>query len=103
KLVLDRAGVKGLTIPAPEPSLDFGYYYPNGGNGQVFDSWERFTAWRQAHGKLKPGALRIAVGFYKAAYYSGETELVDAVIAEIERKGGEAIPLFGYPGAVASE
>jgi len=27
KLVLARAGIKGLTIPKPQPSLDFGYYY----------------------------------------------------------------------------
>lgn len=103
KYALAQAGVQGFTIPDPQPSLEFGYYYPDGGPGQVFATWDAFTAWRRTQGKLRPGAPRVAVGFYKASYYSGETELLDAVIAEIERQGAEAIPVFGYPGAIAFE
>ncbi len=103
KHALSLAGVEGLTVPEPQPSLEFGYYYPDGQRGQVFANWEEFTAWRQAHSKLRPGAARVAVGFYKSSYYAGETELLDAVIAEIEQQGAEAIPVFGYPGAVAFE
>jgi cobaltochelatase CobN len=102
KLVLTRAGIKGLTVPRPEPSLDVGYYYPDGNNGVVFGSWDEFVKWKQAHGKSKPGAPRIAVGFYKSSYYSGETELIDGIIREIERRGAEAVPYFGYPDAVAT-
>src|SRR4051812_14590035 len=83
KLVLSRAGIKGLTIPKPEPSLDFGYYYPDGKNGAVFATWEDLVAWKQAHGKVKPGAPRIALGFYKSSYYTGETELLDAIVTHI--------------------
>ena len=132
KYALTLAGIKGLVLPAPQPSLDFGYYYPAlagpkgpalqrdprasplpldgraGPSGpaessRVFATWDEFTAWRQQHGKLRPGAPRIAVSFYKATYYSDETELLDAVVAEIERQGAEAIPMFGYPGAIAAE
>ena len=67
--------------------------------GRVFATWDEFAAWKQAHGKARPGAPRVALGFYKSSYYSGETELLDAVIAEIEKRGGEAIPFFGYPEA----
>jgi cobaltochelatase CobN len=102
KLALTRAGVKGLVIPKPEPSLDFGYYYPDGRDGRVFATWDEFAAWTKANGKQKPGAPRIALGFYKSSYYSGETELLDAVIAEIERRGGNAVPFFGYPDVVAA-
>ncbi|HET9270073.1 MAG TPA: cobaltochelatase subunit CobN, partial [Vicinamibacterales bacterium] len=102
KLALTRAGVKGLVIPKPEPSLEFGYYYPDGRDGRVFATWDEFAAWTKASGKQKPGAPRIALGFYKSSYYSGETELLDAVIAEIERRGGNAIPFFGYPDVVAA-
>ncbi len=98
-----QGGVPGLGIPQPQPSLDFGYYYPDGKAGQTFATWDEFDAWRRAHGKQKPGAPRVAVGFYKSTYYGGETELLDAVIAEIEKQGAEAIPLFGYPGGVAFE
>jgi cobaltochelatase CobN len=102
KLALTRAGVKGLVIPKPEPSLDFGYYYPDGKDGRVFATWDEFNAWTKANGKQKTGAPRIALGFYKSSYYSGETELLDAVIAEIEKRGGNAVPFFGYPDAVAA-
>ena len=128
KYALTQAGIKGLVLPEPQPSLDFGYYYPERPDsrspvertlqrprtrqgsalhiqppGRVFATWDEFDAWRQKHGKLRPGAPRVAVSFYKSTYYSDETELLDAVIAEIERQGAEAIPMFGYPGAVAAQ
>ena len=103
KLASSYAGVADLTIPDPQPSLDAGYYYPDGPTGQVFATWDDFDAWRRANGKSRPGALRVAVGFYKSNYYAGDTELLDAVIAEIERQGAEAIPVFGYPSALAFE
>lgn len=101
QLALDRVGIAGFDLPEPEPSLDFGYYYPDGETGRVFADWEAFQQWRQANGKLRPGAPRVAVGFFKANYYSGDMGLIDAVIAEVERRGAEAVPVFGYPAAVA--
>ena len=115
KLVLARAGIKGLTVPRPQPSLDFGYYYPDGQNGVVFGTWDEFVKWKQVHGKRASGTgtaagaagsanvPRIALGFYKSAYYSGETELLDAIIAQIEKSGAEAVPYFGYPDALAAQ
>jgi cobaltochelatase CobN len=103
KLALTRAGITGLSIPELQPSLDSGYYYPDGGAGQVFSKWEDFDAWRAANGKRRPGAPRVAVGFYKSTYYTGDSELLDRMILEIERQGAEAVPMFGYPGAVASQ
>lgn len=101
QLALIRAGAAEFDLPEPEPSLDFGFYYPDGQGGRVFADWESFQVWRAANGKLRPGAPRVAVGFFKATYYSNDTELLDALIMEIERRGAEAVPLFGYPGAVA--
>ena len=101
ELALGKAGITGFDLPDPQPSLDFGYYYPDGKGGQVFADWDSFQAWRAAHGKLHPGAPRVAVGFFKANYYSGDMALIDALVAEIERKGAEAVPVFGYPGAIA--
>ena len=131
KYALTQAGVSGLSLPRPQPSLDFGYYYPADPKGslltdqgsahkacverrlqpprtvrepgQVFATWDEFKVWRQQHGKLRPGAPRIAISFYKATYYGDETELLDAVIAQIERSGAEAIPMFGYPGEAAAQ
>ncbi len=101
ELALTRAGIAGFDLPEPQLSLNYGYYYPDGAGGRVFADWESFQAWRAAHGKLRPGAPRIAIGFFKANYYTGDTGLIDALIAEVERQGGEAVPVFGYPGAVA--
>ncbi|BAV65916.1 cobaltochelatase subunit CobN [Sphingobium cloacae] len=101
ELALTKAGVTGFTLPAPQPSLDFGYYYPDGENGRVFADWDAFQTWRAANGKLKPGAPRIAIGFFKATYYTGDTRLLNALVAEVEKQGAEAVPVFGYPGAVA--
>ena len=111
KYALTRAGIGGLALPEPQRSMDFGYYYPLAdskaggyrGDGQVFASWEEFTTWKQKTGKVRPGAPRVAIGFYKSNFYGGETELIDAVIAEIERRGGEPVPIFGYPGEIAAE
>ncbi|MGC3982560.1 MAG: cobaltochelatase subunit CobN [Steroidobacteraceae bacterium] len=101
KLALSRAGVKGLDLPRPEQSLDFGYYYPDGRNGRVFADWPSFDAWRAANGKKRAGAPRVAISFFKATYYGGDAALLNALIAEVERQGAEAIPVFGYPGAVS--
>lgn len=101
-LALEYAGVEGLTVPEPESTLAGGYYHSDSG-GQVFADWEAFDAWRAAHGKHRPGAPRVAIGFYRANYYGNEMAIVDALIAEIERQGGEAIPFFGYPGHAAMQ
>ncbi len=103
KLALTKAGIEGLSLPEPQRSLDFGYYYPDGQGGRVFPTWEQFDAWRAAHGKEHPGAPRVAIGFFKATYYTGDTDFLDALIAEVERQGAEAIPVFGYPGPEAFE
>ena len=103
KQTLSAAGVAGLTVPDPQPSIEAGYYYPDGEAGRVFATWEAFDDWRRGAGKHRPGATRVAVGFYKSNYYAGDTALLDAVIAEIERQGAEAIPVFGYPAGLAFE
>ncbi len=101
KLALQRAGVEGLELPEPQLSLDFGYYYPDGGTGRVFADWDSFQQWRADNGKLTEGAPSVAISFFQANYYSGDMALVDAVIAEVESCGAEAVPIFGYPAAVA--
>lgn len=59
KYALAQAGVQGFTIPDPQPSLEFGYYYPDGGSGQVFATWDAFTAWRRMQGQAPaPRAAR---------------------------------------------
>ena len=103
KTALTMAGVSGLPLPDPVAGLAFGYYYPDQDQGRVFATWDEFDAFRTAAGKTVPGSPRVALGFYKSNYYTGDTAALDALIAEIERQGAEAIPFFGYPGAQAFE
>ena len=103
KQALSAAGIADLTVPDPQPSLDAGYYYPDGDTGRVFATWAAFDDWRRGAGTRRPGATRVAVGFYKSNYYAGDTALLDALIAEIERQGAVAIPVFGYPAGLAFE
>ena len=42
KQVLSAAGVADLAVPDPQPSLDAGYYYPDGETGRVFATWDAF-------------------------------------------------------------
>ncbi len=101
--VLSAAGVDGLAPGEPQPNLEAGYYYPGEPRGRVFATWREFDDWRARAGGKRPGAPRIAVGFYGADFDSGNTGLVDAVVAEIERQGAEAVPVFGYPAGQAFE
>ena len=103
KQTLSYAGVRDVTVPDPQPSLAGGYYYPDGETGRVFATWDEFVRFRQSKGGNRPGAVRVAVGFYKSTYYAGDTALLDAVIAEVEGQGAEAVPVFGYPSAQAFE
>ena len=95
KFALTQAGISGLNIPDPTPALNFGYYYPGGRNGQVFATWEEFDA-RRKH--AKPGAPRVAIGFYKANYYTGDMALIDAMIAEVEKQVSPEIEALDEEG-----
>lgn len=103
KRALTLAGVAGLQTQPPKAHPDFGYYYPDHPRGRIFSTWAEFEAWHRQSGKLKANAPWIAVGFYSSSYYSGETEPIDGAVAGIERGGANALPVFGYPGAVAFE
>ena len=100
---LQQAGVTGLNFPPPQPSLDSGYYYPSASGGQAFASWDEFANAMMERGLMAPGKPRVAIGFYKATFYGSETQVVDAVIAAVEREGAVAIPFFGFPGHLAFE
>ena len=104
---LSAAGVEGLEVPDAQPSLELGYYYPTSegtsAGGRLFATWSEFDAWRRANGKTRDGAPRVAVGFYKSSYYTSDTATLDAIIAEIEKAGAEAVPVFGYPGGLTFE
>ncbi len=102
KLAARKAGVEGLDLPEPELSLDFGFYYPDADGGRVFADWDAFDDFRRSKAAPVDGP-RVAISFFKASYYTGDMGLIDALIAEIERRGAVAVPTFGYPGAIGFE
>lgn len=93
--------VQTAALPEPEPGLEAGFYYPDGDEGRVFETWGSFDAWRREQGIAVDDRPQVAIGFYRAAYYSNETDIVDALIAEVERQGAAAVPMFGFPGHIA--
>ena len=99
KLALGAAGVQGLTVPDPTPALDFGYYYPSAERPAAACSrtGTSFDAWRRANGKPGPAPRASRSASTNPATTPATPQLLDAVIAEVERQGAEAIPLFGYP------
>ncbi len=101
KFALRQTGV-GITVPTPAPTLAEGFYYPSEDGGQVFPDWEAFDTWRQQTQNLPADVPRIAIGFYRANFYGNEMAIVDALVAEIEAQGAQAIPYFGYPGHTAT-
>jgi cobaltochelatase CobN len=103
KLALTRAGITGLELPEPQVGLDFGYYYPDSANGRVFATWDEFQTWRKDNGHWRDGAPEVAIGFYRSSYYDNETDVIDALVAQVEAQGANAIPFFGYPDGVAFE
>ncbi len=86
--------LKGADLAQPamtEIALD-GLYY----KGTVFTSIEAF------YKRSRRCAIRIGVLFYRSHFISGNTHVIDAYIAEGERRGITIIPLYFY-GAVPTD
>jgi cobaltochelatase CobN len=103
KLALRQAGIAWLDLPEPQIGLDFGYYYPGDTDGRVFATWDEFQTWRKDNGHWHEGAPEVGIGFYRSSYYDNETGVIDALVAQVEAQGANAIPFFGYPDGVAFE
>ncbi|MDW8325006.1 MAG: cobaltochelatase subunit CobN [Anaerolineales bacterium] len=73
----------GFAPPRPQPRL--GVYHPTLGGLCEFATWQA-----RAHGDRPT----IGVMFYRSHWLSGNTAFVDALIAEIEAQGANALPFF---------
>ena len=79
------AGGFGFDAPAVQPR--HGIYHPQ------LPAGAGLTELRQRHDSTQP---TIGVLFYRSHLLSGNTAFVDALIAEIESHGANALPVFAY-------
>ena len=110
KYALTQAGVSGLSLPQPQPSLDFGYYYPDGpksagpnrsGLRHVGRVRRVAAAARQARG---PARRASRVSFYKATVLRRRDRAARrGHRARSSAAAPKRSPIFGYPGEVAAQ
>lgn len=85
----------GVVAAAPVVYGDAGFYHPDAPG--LFDTWEAFAAWREAHrgarATLRADVPRIGLNFNLGTYTRGLHAPMDSLVREIERQGGEAITL----------
>lgn len=91
RLALARDAGIGKLPPPPVTIPDMGYYVP--GSARITDDFAEF---RRAY-RGRAGAPWVAVLFYRGSVVSGQTATVDAIVRELEQRGLNALPVFGFP------
>lgn len=97
RLALARDLRLGKRPPAPEALPEIGYLDP--ASGRVSEDYAGFR--RLYRGR--EGAPWVAILFYRGSAVSGQIATVRAIAAELERRGLNALPVFGYPNELAIE
>lgn len=84
--------------PAPPIALpDMAYFEPK--SGRVTESFDEFR--RLYRGR--EGAPWVGILFYRSNALSGQTATVTAIARALEKRGLNALPVFGYPNELAVE
>jgi cobaltochelatase CobN len=97
RLALARDTRLGKRPPAPAAMPEMACFEPK--SGRVV---ENFDAFRRLYGG-RVGAPWVAILFYRSNALSGQTATVRAIAAELEKRGLNALPVFGYPNELAVE
>lgn len=97
RLALARDFGLGERPPAPISPPDMAYFEPH--SGKVTEHFEEFLRLYQA----RAGAPWVAILFYRSNALSGQTATVRAITQALEKRGLNALPVFGYPNELAVE
>ncbi len=87
----------GKRPAAPIAMPDMAYFDPK--SGRVTESFDEFR--RLYRGR--EGAPWVGILFYRSNALSGQTATVSAIANELEKRGLNAMPVFGYPNELAIE
>ncbi|MFH1044138.1 MAG: cobaltochelatase subunit CobN [Pseudomonadota bacterium] len=97
RLALHRDLGRGKPPPPPAPLPEMGYFEPKSGRVVAdFDAYRRLY-----HGR--EGAPWAGILFYRSNALSGQIATVRAIARELEKRGLNALPVFGYPNETAVE
>lgn len=94
--LLNRDCGENVEYREPHAIPQHGYYLRDG--NRVVASFEEY---RKLY-KARPGPW-IGIPFFKTNLDSGEMQVVDAIIAKLEKEGMNVLPVFGFPSEVAVE
>jgi cobaltochelatase CobN len=88
-------GTARVAVEEPVPQMEQGLYHPLA--SAPFPSLPAFLAWYRAQALVGPDAPLVAVTFYNSFMRQHDLAHVDALIAELEKQGVGAVPIFGWP------
>jgi cobaltochelatase CobN len=95
-LLYTRAGgVTALPVPEPEPTAESGIYHPK--SDRDFADLADYLRWYRQLGAVRPDAPLVGITFYQSSLRQHDVAHIDALIAELERLGLGAVPIFGWP------
>ncbi|MCP5360295.1 MAG: cobaltochelatase subunit CobN [Steroidobacteraceae bacterium] len=95
RAALARRHFPSLSVVPPEPLPESGYFDPD--RGLVY---QNFADYRQAWLARRPAAGSrpwVAILFFRAAIRSQQLDTLRALITELDRRGFNALPVFGHP------
>jgi cobaltochelatase CobN len=97
RLALARDARLGKRPPVPATMPEMAYFEPKSGR-----ITEDFAEFRRLY-RGRDGAPWVAILFYRGGAVSGQTATVRAIAGELEKRGLNAMPVFGYPNELAVE
>jgi cobaltochelatase CobN len=86
RMLSDRFMLTGFGYEPPKPLVDHGIYHP-----KLKEGTGTFAQWQKLATSNKP---TIGIVFYRAHWMSGNTDFIDAVVNECEKRGMNALPVF---------
>lgn len=100
----DHYFASGYGYAPPQPQPKMGVYHPVLGGHCEFRNWQDYATKSSCRNhccvnsadETKPASEVPIIGvlFYRAHWMSGNTDFIDALVAEIEAQGAIALPLF---------
>jgi cobaltochelatase CobN len=76
----------GGEIPPPQPVVQQGIYHPKTGYVENLDDYVRTL--------IDPARPTVGIWFYQTYWLNGNLAHIDALVAEIERRGANVLPVF---------